>query len=107
MVNPHKKIAEEETASFHVVIDEDAQKYLDDLPSKSNRIVKDKLKLLEKEPFPEKNKDKELIHFSDYDAYRMHIARSYTVFYQISKEDKIVKILWLGTIDQAHKLYGR
>ncbi len=33
--------------NFHVLIDEDAQKFLDDLPSKSNRIVKDKLKLLE------------------------------------------------------------
>lgn len=107
MVNPHKKIDKEKMASFHVVIDEDAQKYLDDLSSKSNRIVKDKLKLLETDPFPGKNKDKELIHFSDYDAYRMHIARSYTVFYQIAKEDKIVMILWLGTIEQAHKLYGR
>lgn len=107
MVNPHKKIDEKETASFHVVIDEDAQEYLDDLTLKSNRIVKDKLKLLERDPFPEKNKVKELIHFSDYDAYRMHIARSYTVFYQIDNENKNVMILWLGTIEQAHKLYGR
>ena len=93
--------------NFHVLIDEDAQKFLDDLPRKSNRIVKDKLKLLEEDPFPGKHGDKELLHFSDYDAYRMHIARSYTAFYRIFNEEKIVRILWLGTIEQAHKMYGR
>ena len=61
--------------NFHVLIDEDAQKFLDDLPSKSNRIVKDKLKLLEEDPFPGKHGDKELLHFSDYDAYRMILYR--------------------------------
>ena len=79
--------------NFHVLIDEDAQKFLDDLPRKSNRIVKDKLKLLEVDPIPGKHGDKELLHFSDYDAYRMHIARSYTVFYRIFKDEKIVRIL--------------
>jgi len=74
--------------NFHVLIDEDAQKFLDDLPRKSNRIVKDKLKLLEEDPIPGKHGDKEFLHFSDYDAYRTHIARSYTVFYRIFKKEK-------------------
>ena len=92
---------------FRVLIDEDAQKFLDDLPRKSNRIVKDKLKLLEEDPIPGKRGDKEFLHFYDYDAYRMHIARSYTVFYRIFKKEKIVRILWLDSIEQAHKMYGR
>jgi len=104
MVDPHKKPGK---ASFRVLVDEDVQKFLDDLPPKSNRIVKDHLRILEVDPFPGMDRGKELIHFSDYDAYRMHIARSYTVFYQIFKEDKMVVILWIGTIGQAHKLYGR
>lgn len=36
---------------FHVLIDEDAQKFLDNLSEKSQRIVKEKLGILEEDPF--------------------------------------------------------
>lgn len=37
--------------------------------------------------------------------YRLHVGRSFTVFYQICEEEKLVKILEIVTIDKAHKLY--
>jgi mRNA-degrading endonuclease RelE of RelBE toxin-antitoxin system len=37
---------------FCVLIDEDAQEFLDKLPKKSNEIAKTKLRILESDPFP-------------------------------------------------------
>jgi len=93
---------------FHVLIDEDAQKFLDNLSEKSQRIVKEKLRILEEDPFSGKHGDKELIQRKGRkDIYRLHVSRSYTAFYRIYKGEKIVKILGITTIEQAHKLYGR
>ncbi len=58
------------------------------------------------DPFPGQGDDKELLHLG-YKLYRLHIGRSFTVFYQICEEDKLVKILEITTIDKAHKLYKR
>ncbi len=38
---------------------------------------------------------------------RLHIPRSYTTFYRIDQDEKVVKILDIMTIEQAHKIYGR
>lgn len=38
--------------NFGVLIDEDAQEFLDNLPKKSHDIVKAKLRVLEDDPFP-------------------------------------------------------
>ena len=93
---------------FSVLIDEDdALPFIRSLPAKSNRIVKDKLRILEEDPFPGKGGDKELLKHSRHkDLYRIHISRSYTAIYRIFPDEKIVKILWVGTIEEAHKLYG-
>jgi mRNA-degrading endonuclease RelE of RelBE toxin-antitoxin system len=94
--------------NFCVLIDEDAQEFLDNLPKKSQNIVKSKLRVLENDPFPGKGGDKELLRSPKHkDLYRLHIARSYTAFYRIFPEERAVKILWLCPIEQAHKLYGR
>jgi len=94
--------------NFCVLIDEDAHEFLDKLPKKSNEITKTKLRILESDPFPGKSGDKELLRSSKHeDVYRLHISRSYTAFYRISQDEKIVRILWLGTIEQAHKKYVR
>ena len=37
----------------------------------------------------------------------MHVGRSFTVFYQIAEDDKLIKILEIATIEKAHKLYKR
>ncbi|MCX6674465.1 MAG: hypothetical protein NTY37_11890 [Methanothrix sp.] len=75
--------------NFCVLIDEDAQEFLDKLPKKSNGIAKTKLRILESDPFPGKSGDKELLRSSKHeDVYRLHISRSYTpqsaVKFQIS-----------------------
>jgi len=90
--------------SFTKVIDKKALKYLSELPEKSQRLVKEKCHALAEDPFPGQGGDKELLHL-DYKLYRLHVGRSFTVFYQISDEKKLVKILEIVTIDKAHKLY--
>jgi mRNA interferase RelE/StbE len=89
-----------------VVIDRVALKYLSELPEKSQRLIKEKCHALAVDPFPGQGGDKELLHL-DYKLYRLHIGRSFTVFYQICEEDELVKVLEITTIEKAHKLYKR
>jgi mRNA interferase RelE/StbE len=77
------------------------------LPPKSQMVVIGKCKTLAYDPFPGQA-DKEVIHRKGHDdIYRLHISRSYTAFYRIYKNEKLVKILDITTIEQAHKIYGR
>lgn len=92
--------------SYKMLIDRKALNYLSVLPGKSQRIIKEKCKALADDPFPGKGGDKELLYL-DYKLYRLHIGRSYTVFYQICEKEKLVKILEITPIGQAHKLYDR
>ena len=90
--------------AYHLVINKKALRYLEQLPD----MVRGKCKSLADDPFPGKHGDKELISRKGHkDIYRLHIGRSYTAFYRIYKDEKIVKILDVTTIEQAHKLYGR
>jgi mRNA interferase RelE/StbE len=92
---------------YHLVIGKKALEFISALPSKSKRIVIEKCKTLADDPFPGQG-DKELIHRKGHkDIYRLHISRSYTAFYKINKDEKMVKILEITTIDQAQKIYGR
>jgi len=92
--------------SFTVVIDRKALKYLSELPEQSQRLIKAKCHALAEDPFPGQGGDKELLHL-DFKLYRLHVGRSFTVFYQICERDKLVKILEITTIEKAHKLYKR
>ena len=87
-----------------VVIDRKALKYLSDLPEKSQRIIRDLCHALAEDPFPGQSGDKELLHL-DFKLYRLHIGRSFTVFYQIREEEEQIRILEIVTIEKAHKLY--
>lgn len=90
--------------AYQLLIKKKTLKYLEQLPE----IVRAKCKALADDPFPGEHGDKELIRRKGHkDIYRLHIGRSYTAFYKIYKEEKIVKILEVTTIEQAHKLYGR
>jgi mRNA interferase RelE/StbE len=93
--------------NFEVLIDEDAQKFLDNLPEKNQVNVRSKLRLLEEDPFPGPGGNKELLNPKHKKLYRLHISRNYTAFYHIFPEEKTVRILWLGPIGHAHNLYGR
>lgn len=93
--------------AFHIVINKNAIEFIDSLPSKSHRIVVEKCKTLAINPFPGQG-DKEFIQRKNHeDIYRLHISRSYTAFYKIYKDKKMVKILDIMTIEKAHKVYGR
>lgn len=90
------------------MIEKKALKFIIEMPEKSQRIAKDKCKLLAENPFPGKGGDEELFRRpGQEDLYRMHVGRSFTVFYRISQEEKVVKVLNIITIEQAHKKYGR
>ena len=90
--------------SRKVVIDRKALLYISELPDKSRRLIKEKCHVLSEDPFPGQGGDKELLHL-EFKLYRLHVGRSFTVFYQICEEDGLVKILEIVTIDKAHKLY--
>jgi len=92
---------------WKVLISRRAEKFIENLPEKSRRIVREKLKTLINDPYPKKGGRKKKLNLPDYELYRMHIARSYTVFYRIIGDEKVVKILDIMTIEQAHKMYGR
>jgi mRNA interferase RelE/StbE len=77
------------------------------LPGKTRRIIKTALKRLEEDPFPGSQGDKEkLVLKGGVVIYRLHISRSYTVFYDIDKEEKFVIVQEILPIEQAHKKYG-
>lgn len=91
-----------------MLIEEKALEFLSTLPEKSKRIVREHCLSLAENPFPGKAGDKEALYLSGHRTlYRMHVARSYTVFYRISEDEGIVRILAVMTIEQAHKMYGR
>jgi mRNA-degrading endonuclease RelE of RelBE toxin-antitoxin system len=93
--------------AYHLVIGKKALEFINLLPSKSQRIVIEKCKTLAYDPFPGQG-DKEIIRRKGHrDIYRLHISRSYTAFYRIHKDEKMVKILDNTTREQAHKIYGR
>jgi mRNA interferase RelE/StbE len=93
--------------AYQLVIKKNALEFVNALPSKSQKLVIEKCKTLAKDPFPGQG-DKEIIQRTGHkEIYRLHISRSYTAFYRIYKEEKIVKILDITTIEQAHKIYGR
>lgn len=89
-----------------MVIDRKAKKLLDALPEKSRRIIKEKCTIFIDNPFPGSGGDKEQHHL-EYKLYRLHVGRSYTIFYQICEKEKLVKILEILPIDKAHKIYDR
>lgn len=95
--------------SYNVILGEKAQDYLADQDSKTKRIIKNKLRTLQEEPFPRPNRkaagDLEKVTVKGEEVYRMHISRSHTAFYWIHKEDKIVDITNIVDIDKAHKMY--
>ncbi len=93
--------------AYQLIIKKKALEFVNSLPSKSQRVVIEKCKTLADDPFPGQG-DKEIILRKGHeDIYRLHISRSYTAFYKVHKDEKMVLILDITTIEQAHKQYGR
>ena len=91
---------------FSIVIERRARDYLKRLPQKSRRIIVEKILDLEHDPFPGGNKEK-LMFPEPPVVHRLHVGRSFTVFYLIDHEVNQVKIEKITTIEKAHKEYFR
>ncbi len=93
--------------SYELLIEKSALKFLQSLPKKSKRILKKYLEILKEDPYPGSRGDKKRLRGIDIDGevYRMHVGRSYTLFYKV--EHDRVKIMSMLTIEEAHKRYGR
>lgn len=77
------------------------------LPEKTRRIIKTALDRLECDPYPGKDGDKEkMVLKGGVVIYRLHISRSFTAFYDIDKENKLILVQEILPIGKAHKKYG-
>ncbi len=87
---------------------DNALPFLHSLSDKSQRIVKEHMVRLKENPYPGEGGDKERLIIDGYAVYRMHVGRSYTVFYKIfEKPEQKVHVYAIMTIEEAHKYYGR
>ena len=94
--------------TFEVKVRNTADAFIGTVPEKTRRIIKSALRGLEENPFPGSGGDKEkLVLGGGREIYRLHVARTYTAFYSVDKENRIVKVHDILTIEQAHKKYGR
>jgi mRNA-degrading endonuclease RelE of RelBE toxin-antitoxin system len=93
--------------SYRVLLHPDADDFLTSLDSKSERICRDNLAVLEAHPYPGRGPgDKEGLVIDGDDRYRLHISRSYTAFYDIYESKDEVRVTEILPIDEAHKRYG-
>ena len=91
---------------FTLVIESKAEKFLKMLPQKTRRIIVEKILDLREDPFPGGNKEK-LDYPHPPAVYRLHVGRSFTVFYLIETDENVIKIEKIMTIEKAHKEYSR
>lgn len=94
--------------TFNLLIEQKQIDRINEFDEKSRRILKEKLDALRDNPYPGNRGDKEKFCLKgDYILYRLHIGRSWTAFYRVYDTAKVVKVLEVMTIEQAHKKYGR
>ena len=91
---------------FTILIERKAREVLKGLPPKTRRIIVEKIQDLADDPFPGGNKEK-LEYPHPPAVYRLHISRSFTVFYIIEHEESAVKIEKIVTNERGHKEYSR
>ena len=92
---------------YRLLIDKKrAMEFLESLTEKSRQIITSKLKELAEDPHPGGNKEQLNVRGRT-DHYRLHIGRTFTVFYTIHETENEIHVLEILTIEQAHKKYGR
>ena len=92
-------VSERRWQELQLEIERRVLEYINRLPEKDRRIIKEHLVQLEN---PGQVRDVELLRDG---ICRMHIAHSYTAFFTVFPD--CVKILDVLTIEQAHKKYKR
>lgn len=94
-------------SDYDVLLDPDVAEFLDAADEKTERIVRENLGSLADNPYPGRGKgDKEKLPIDGKERYRMHIGRTWTVFYDIYEDDGEVGVLEILPIDEAHDRYG-
>jgi len=94
--------------TFEVKVHTRVIAYINTVPEKSRRIIRKALEDLEQNPYPGSRGDKERLDVGHgREIFRIHIARTYTAFYSLDTENRIVKVHDILTTEQAHKKYGR
>ena len=93
--------------TFEVKLRDKVSEDINRLPDKSRRIIKIALGRLEDDPFPGNHGDKEKITLRGGSIiYRVHISHTYTAYYSINPDNRIVRVHDIFPIEQAHKKYG-
>lgn len=91
---------------FEVVVSTEADDFLRNADEKTERICRDNLSKLSR-PYPGRGPgDKEKLVIEGEELYRLHIGRTHTAFYDILEDEKLVQVLDILPIDEAHKRYG-
>jgi len=93
--------------TYKVLVTEDIQEMLQVLDEKSSTIIINNISKLKENPYPGRGSgDKEKLPVKGKMRYRMHIGRTWTIFYSILEDEKQVRVSELLPIDEAHKRYG-
>jgi len=93
--------------TYKVYLTEEIQEMLRYLDKKSSSIIIKNINKLKVNPYPGRGSgDKERLPIKGKLRYRMHIGRTWTIFYSILEDEKQVRIAELIPIDEAHKKYG-
>jgi mRNA interferase RelE/StbE len=85
---------------FTLVIENKAEKFLKNLPQKTRRIIVEKILDLREDSFPKGSKEK-LDYPHPPAVYRLHVSRSFTVFYIIETDKNVIKIEKIMTIKKG------
>jgi len=94
--------------TFRLMVDKRALAFLTALDAKDQRVIKENLKILQDNPYPGPDGDKEKLHTTKKrESYRLHVARSFTVIYTIDPDNSLVYITHIISIEKAHRRYGR
>lgn len=93
--------------TYKVYLTEEVQEIIQCLDKKSSQIIIKNIKKLKQNPYPGRGSgDKERLPVKGKLRYRMHIGRTWTIFYSILEDEKQVRVAEILPIDEAHKRYG-
>ena len=85
----------------------ETEDFFDSMDNKSKRIFQNHCQELTSAPHTwDGHRDKEKLVVSGVELYRMHVSRTWAIFYTILEEKKQVRSVEILTIDEAHEKYG-
>jgi mRNA-degrading endonuclease RelE of RelBE toxin-antitoxin system len=90
---------------FKLLVEISVLERINVLPKKEANNIKDRIKTLGRNPFPD-GKGKKEIKGTRKTIYRLRVG-NFRFFYIIDIESKTVKVTEFLTAEQAHRIYGR